>query len=75
LESLIARQLIIDEAINNKLDRTPDVMQARERANAQIISQAYMQGIVSKVVKHPRLRLMSIIKNIRNISRNENNLI
>ncbi len=51
LESLIARQLIIDEAINNKLDRTPDVMQARERANAQIISQAYMQGIVSKVAK------------------------
>ncbi|MEQ1815840.1 MAG: EpsD family peptidyl-prolyl cis-trans isomerase [Nitrosomonas sp.] len=51
LESLIARQLIMDEAISNKLDRTPDVMQARERANAQIISQAYMQSIVSKVAK------------------------
>lgn len=51
LESLIARQLIMDEAISNKLDRTPDVMQARERANAQIISQAYMQNIVSKVAK------------------------
>ena len=51
LESLIARQLIMDEAISNKLDRTPEVMQARERANAQIISQAYMQSIVSKVAK------------------------
>lgn len=51
LESLISRQLIMDEAISNKIDRTPDVMQARERANAQIISQAYMQGIVSKVAK------------------------
>lgn len=51
LESLIVRQLIMDEAMRNKLDRTPDVMQARERANAQIISQAYMQGIVSKIAK------------------------
>lgn len=51
LESLIARQLIVDEAIRNKLDRTSDVMQARERANAQIIAQAYLQGIVSKVNK------------------------
>ncbi len=51
LESLIARQLIVDEAIRNKLDRTPDVMQARERANAQIIAQAYLQGIVSKITK------------------------
>ncbi|MBA3755120.1 MAG: peptidyl-prolyl cis-trans isomerase, EpsD family [Nitrosomonas sp.] len=51
LESLIARQLIVDEAINNKLDRTPDVMQARERANAQIIAHAYLQSITSKVIK------------------------
>lgn len=51
LESLIARQLIIDEAIRTKLDRSPDVMQARERANAQIIAQEYLQGIVSKVAK------------------------
>lgn len=51
LESLIVRQLILDEAVNNKLDRTPDVMQARDRANAQVIAQAYMQGIMSKVAK------------------------
>ncbi len=57
LESLIARQLIMDEAIRNKLDRTPDVMQARERANAQIIAQAYLQGIVSKVIKPSRAEI------------------
>lgn len=51
LESLIARQLIVDEATRNKLDRTPDVMQARERANAQIIAQTHLQGIISKVDK------------------------
>lgn len=51
LESLIARQLIVDEALRTKLDRTPDVMQARERANAQVIAQAYLQSIASKIAK------------------------
>lgn len=51
LESLITRQLIIDEAARNKLDRTPEVMQARERANAQIIAQSYLQGILAKIQK------------------------
>lgn len=51
LESLIARQLIVDEAIRNKLDRTPEVMQARERATAQIIAQSYVQGILAKIPK------------------------
>ena len=57
LESLIARQLIVDEAIRNKLDRTPDVMQARERANAQIVAHAYLQGITGKVVKPSRAEI------------------
>ncbi|MBX3616240.1 EpsD family peptidyl-prolyl cis-trans isomerase [Nitrosomonas sp.] len=51
LESLISRQLIVDEAVRNKLDRTPEVMQARERVNAQVITQAYLQGVMSKVAK------------------------
>ncbi|MCE7914345.1 MAG: peptidyl-prolyl cis-trans isomerase, EpsD family [Nitrosomonas sp. PRO4] len=54
LESLIARQLIVDEAIRVKIDRTPEVMQARERANAQIIAQAYLKNIVNKVAKPSR---------------------
>ena len=51
LESLIARQLIVDEAVRTKLDRTPEVMQARERANAQVIAQAYLQRITNKLGK------------------------
>lgn len=57
LESLIVRQLIVEEAVRNKLDRTPDVMQARERANAQIIAQAYMQNIMSKVAKPSKMEI------------------
>ncbi len=49
LESLIARQLTLAEGVRKKLDRTPEVMQAIERAKAQIIAQAYLQSIVSKV--------------------------
>jgi peptidyl-prolyl cis-trans isomerase C len=51
LESLIDRQLILAEAASNKMDRTPDVMQAIERAKAQIIAQAYLQNITSKIAK------------------------
>ena len=51
LETLVDRQLILEEAARNKIDRTPDVMQAIERAKAQIITQAYLQSVVSKVAK------------------------
>ncbi|HEX7455443.1 MAG TPA: EpsD family peptidyl-prolyl cis-trans isomerase [Gallionella sp.] len=51
LESMIDRQLILAEAMRNKIDRTPDVMQAIERAKAQIIAQAYLQSVMSKVAK------------------------
>jgi len=51
LESLIDRQLIIAEAVRTKVDRTPNVMGAIERAKAQIITQAYLQGITAKIAK------------------------
>lgn len=51
LESLIDRQLILAEAMRNKIDRTPEVMQAIERAKAQIIAQAYLKSIVAKIDK------------------------
>ena len=50
LESLIDRQLILAEAMNNKIDRTPDVMQAIERTKAQIIAQAYLRNITARIV-------------------------
>jgi len=51
LESLIDRQLILDEAARNKMDRTPDVMQAIERTKAQIIAQAYLKSVTSKIAR------------------------
>jgi peptidyl-prolyl cis-trans isomerase C len=51
LESLIDRQLVLAEAARNKMDRTPDVMKAIERAKAQIIAQTYLQSITSKLDK------------------------
>jgi peptidyl-prolyl cis-trans isomerase C len=57
LDSLIDRQLIVAEAIRNKIDRTPDVMQAIGRAKSQIIAQAYMRGITARVAKPGKLEI------------------
>jgi len=57
LESLIDRQLIIAEAMRTKIDRTPDVMQAIERAKAQIIAQAYLQSLTSKIAKPSKVEI------------------
>lgn len=51
LESLIDRQLLTEEAMRNKIDRTPDVMQAIAHAKAQILAQAYLGSIMNKVSK------------------------
>lgn len=57
LESLIDRQLILAEAARNKMDRTPDVMKAIERAKAQIIAQTYVQSITSKLAKPSKVEV------------------
>lgn len=51
LEALVDRQLLQNEATTNKLDRDPKVMQAIERAKAQILAQSYLQSRVSKIAK------------------------
>jgi peptidyl-prolyl cis-trans isomerase C len=51
LESLIDRQLILAEAMRNEVDRTTGVVQAIERAKTQIIAQAYLKSLDSKVTK------------------------
>lgn len=43
LESLIDRQLLQGQAVQEKLDRDPKVVQAMERAKSLILVQAYMQ--------------------------------
>lgn len=49
LDALIDRQLVIDQAEKDKLDRDPQVVQAIERAKALIIAQAYMQKKVGNI--------------------------
>ncbi len=51
LEALIDRQLLHNEAVREKLDRDPKVVQAIERARALIIAQAYMQKKVGGIDK------------------------
>lgn len=57
LEAMIDRQLILAEAMRNKIDRTPDVMKAIERAKAQIIAQAYLQSVTSKTSRPSRAEI------------------
>lgn len=51
LEALIDRQLLHNEAVREKLDRDPEVMQALERARALIVAQAYMQKKIGAIDK------------------------
>ncbi len=44
LESLVDRQIVLNQAMEEKVDRDPKVVQSIERAKALIIAQAYMQN-------------------------------
>ncbi len=45
-KSLVDRQILVQEATKEKLDRNPKVMQAIESAKAQILAQAYLESKV-----------------------------
>ncbi|WP_253273558.1 EpsD family peptidyl-prolyl cis-trans isomerase [Collimonas arenae] len=45
LEALIDRQILLDEALRNKLDRDPKLMQIIDRFKTQAIVQAYLESI------------------------------
>lgn len=51
LESLIDRQLLQNEAVKEKIDRDPSVVQGIERAKSLIIAQAYLQKHIGTVAK------------------------
>ena len=57
LEALVDRQLLLNEAASSKLDRDPKVMQAIERAKAQILAQAYLQSRVAKMAQPTRAEI------------------
>jgi EpsD family peptidyl-prolyl cis-trans isomerase len=47
LEKLIDQQLAIEQATENKLDRTPDVLSQIEASRREIIARAYLQKIAA----------------------------
>lgn len=49
LESMIDLQLMVAESQQNKLDRSPVIMRAIERAKKQIIAQSYIQTLLSRI--------------------------
>ncbi len=51
LEKLIDQRLAADQATNNKLDRTPEVVLAIEQAKHEILAQAYMRQVVGRLSK------------------------
>lgn len=51
LQSLIDREVLVQAAKDQKLDRNPNVMSAIEESKMQILAQAYMQNKLSSVAK------------------------
>jgi peptidyl-prolyl cis-trans isomerase C len=51
LEALIDRQLLQNEAVKDRIDRDPKVVQAIERAKALIVAQAYMQKKIGAIAR------------------------
>lgn len=51
VENLIERSLLVQAAMDQKLDRNPQVMTAIENSKQQILAQAYLQSKVSNVAE------------------------
>jgi peptidyl-prolyl cis-trans isomerase C len=51
LDALVERQLLVNKAQEDKIDRDPVVMRAIERAKEQILAQAYLQKKIGNSIK------------------------
>ncbi|WP_229256196.1 EpsD family peptidyl-prolyl cis-trans isomerase [Duganella fentianensis] len=54
LESLIDRQLVLNEAVKEKLDRDPQIVRTIERAKSMLLAQAYLQKKVGTPARPTR---------------------
>jgi peptidyl-prolyl cis-trans isomerase C len=57
LEALIDSQLLQEEAVRNRLDRNPMVLQAIERARAEILAQAHLQTKFAQIAAPTRAEI------------------
>lgn len=62
LNALIDRQLLEQAALKAKVDRDPNVMQAVERAKAQIVAQAYLQSRLANISKPGKAEIEAYYK-------------
>ncbi len=51
LEKLIEQQIAVDQAIEKKLDRSPEVMSALEAARREVLARAYAEQIAASLPK------------------------
>ena len=51
LARLVDQQLLIQQAVESKLDRNPNVLQALEASKKEILAQAYLEELMSKAEK------------------------
>jgi len=51
LEKLVDQELLVQQAMESKLERSPQVVQAVEAARRDILSRAYIETVLSRVAK------------------------